>query len=107
MARKSKLMKNNIDIPKKKKAKKKNNTGADSTSAQNEKFNFDNEIVIGVNIIPDTKKDKPSKKGKNRTLMKVSCRGRRLHGASMAPWRTQLTWLAQNSSRAADTSKGN
>lgn len=71
MARKSKLMKNNIDIPKKKKAKKKNNTGADSTSAQNEKFNFDNEIVIGVNIIPDTKKDKPSKKGKKKKKKKI------------------------------------
>ena len=32
-----------------------------------EKFNFDNEIVIGVNVIPDVKKDKPSKNNKERS----------------------------------------
>ena len=47
-----------------KKEHKKNIKGQkDTTSAQNDMFNFDNEIVIGVTKIPEKKK----KHNKNRT----------------------------------------
>lgn len=53
----------------KKRNKKVNNIGADPISApQNDKFNFDNEIIIGVTRIPDeNKKKRKSNKTKNKS----------------------------------------
>lgn len=55
MANKNKHLKNNV---KQKNSKKR---AAEKTAPKNnEKFNFDNEIVIGVNVVPKSNKDKPS-----------------------------------------------
>lgn len=85
MAKKSKQKINDFDVDTNKKAKKHmkkiNAKGSQLASdpkqadkkyktKQNEKFNFDNEIIIGVNVIPSKKKDKPSKKSKNKNINK-------------------------------------
>ena len=62
MANKSKHLKENV---KQKNSKKR----ADKKAApQSQKFNFDNEIVIGVNVIPKNQKDKPSTSKKNNAV---------------------------------------
>ena len=66
MAIKSKHLKENV---KQKNSKKR----ADKKAApQSQKFNFDNEIVIGVNVIPKNQKDKPSASKRNNAVKKVS-----------------------------------
>ena len=66
MANKSKHLKENV---KQKNSKKR----ADKKAApQSQKFNFDNEIVIGVNVIPKNQKDKPSTSKKNNAVKKAS-----------------------------------
>lgn len=66
MANKSKHLKENV---KQKNSKKR----ADKKAApQNQKFNFDNEIVIGVNVIPKNQKDKPFASQKRNAVKKVS-----------------------------------
>ncbi len=73
MAKINKHKKNDINT----KLGKKANVGVDdsvhpkkknkkSKTKQNDKFDFDNEIVIGVNVVPPPKKDKPSKNKKNK-----------------------------------------
>lgn len=66
MANKSKHLKENV---KQKNSKKR----ADKKAApQSQKFNFDNEIVIGVNVIPKNQKDKLSTSKKNNAVKKAS-----------------------------------
>lgn len=66
MANKSKHLKENV---KQKNSKKR----ADKKAApQSQKFNFDNEIVIGVNVISKNQKDKPSTSKKNNAVKKAS-----------------------------------
>lgn len=66
MANKSKHLKENV---KQKNSKKRAEKKA---ALQNQKFNFDNEIVIGVNVIPKNQKDKPSASKRNNAVKKVS-----------------------------------
>lgn len=67
MANKNKHLKENV---KQKNSKKRavKTTAPKAKKNKNEKFNFDNEIVIGVNVIPKNQKDKPlqSKNDKNK-----------------------------------------
>ena len=69
MANKNKHLKeNNNGIKNKKRAGKK--TAPKEQQNKNEKFNFDNEIVIGVNVVHNQKKDKPSSNKKNNNAIK-------------------------------------
>lgn len=70
MANKNKHLKeNNNKIKNERRAGKK--TAPKEQQNKNEKFNFDNEIVIGVNIVHNQKKDKPSS-SKNNNVTKKS-----------------------------------
>ena len=62
------LKENNNGIKNKKRAGKK--TAPKEQQNKNEKFNFDNEIVIGVNVVHNQKKDKPSSNKKNNNAIK-------------------------------------
>lgn len=66
------MAKNNKHLKENNKKEKKNKRADINTAPKKkkkeEKFNFDNEIVIGVNVIPQNKKDKPSSNKKNNAV---------------------------------------